>query len=121
MATIVYFEIPADNVERANKFYRELFGWELKKWEGPMEYWMFETKDNAVVGGGAIIKRMHQEHRVTNYFGVPSVEEYSSKAKKLGGEVLMPKTAVPGMGYFVIIKDTEGNGFGLWETDTSAK
>ncbi len=52
MPTIVYFEIPADNVERANKFYRELFGWELKKWEGPMEYWMFETKEKEVVGGG---------------------------------------------------------------------
>ncbi len=93
----------------------------MKKWEGPMEYWMFSTNEKVSAGGGAVIKRQHPNHGVTNYFDVPSVEEYSSKVKKLGGEVLMPKTAVPGMGYMAICKDTEGNGFGLWEVDASAK
>ena len=38
--TIVHFEIPADHPERATKFYRELFGWEIQKWssEGGPEW-----------------------------------------------------------------------------------
>src|SRR2546428_8918775 len=47
--TVVHFEIPADDPERAAKFYRELFGWEISRWgnpagagEGP-EYWMVRT------------------------------------------------------------------------------
>ena len=31
-STIVHFEIPADNPERAAIFYRELFGWKIDKW-----------------------------------------------------------------------------------------
>ena len=44
-STIVHFEIPADNPERAAKFYRELFGWKIDKWENPngIEYWMVQT------------------------------------------------------------------------------
>src|SRR5688572_4992349 len=45
--TIVHFELPADQPERAAKFYRELFGWDIKKFEGPaasaMEYWLVRT------------------------------------------------------------------------------
>jgi uncharacterized protein len=34
MPTIVHFEIPADDVERGKKFYRDLFGWKIEKWSG---------------------------------------------------------------------------------------
>jgi uncharacterized protein len=36
--TIVHFEIPSDNIERAKKFYNDLFGWKMEKMPGPMEY-----------------------------------------------------------------------------------
>ncbi|MFL6496110.1 MAG: VOC family protein [Nitrososphaera sp.] len=39
--TIVHFEIPSDNIERAKKFYNDLFGWNMEKMPGPMEYWTF--------------------------------------------------------------------------------
>jgi hypothetical protein len=45
MATIVHFEIPTDDVERAKKFYGDLFGWKIEKIPGQMEYWMFRTTD----------------------------------------------------------------------------
>jgi len=47
MPTIVHFEIPSDNIERANKFYNGLFGWKAEKMPGPMEYWMFVTTTTA--------------------------------------------------------------------------
>ena len=143
MPTIVHFEIPVDDIERSRKFYNDLFGWEIEKWPGiegendggggqqltsaatgqPMEYWIVTTTDdkgNKALGGG-IMKRQMPEHRVTNYIGVKSVDEYSSKVEKLGGKVVAPKHAVPGMGYFAICLDTENNTFAIWESDQNAK
>ena len=52
---------------------------------------------------------------------MPSVDEYIAKVKKLGGKVVVPKTAVPGIGYAAVCIDTENNAFGLWECDEDAK
>jgi predicted enzyme related to lactoylglutathione lyase len=49
------------------------------------------------------------------------LDEYSAKIEKLGGKILVPRKAVPGMGYFAICMDTESNAFGIWETDHTAK
>ena len=97
MPTIVHFEIPADDVERAKKFYTDLFGWKIEKWPGAvsrdMKYWMITTTDekgDKALGGG-MMKRMHPQHQVTNYIDVKSVDEYSSKVQKIGGKVVVPK------------------------------
>jgi predicted enzyme related to lactoylglutathione lyase len=58
---------------------------------------------------------------MTNFIGVKSVDEYSTKISQSGGKVVMAKKAVPGMGYFALCLDTENNSFGLWETDPNAK
>jgi uncharacterized protein len=34
MSTIVHFEIPSDDIERAKNFYYDLFGWKIEKWAG---------------------------------------------------------------------------------------
>lgn len=119
MPTIVHFEIPADDVERAKKFYSTLFGWEIKKAQG-MDYWMIETAGEKSIGGG-MMKRQAPGQTITNYMDVPSVDEYSAKVKKLGGRIIVPKQAVPGMGYFAVCLDMENNAFGLWEADKDAK
>ena len=129
MPTIVHFEITSDNVERSKKFYSDLFGWNIEKVpaeklpEG-VEYWGINTKDhegNTGVNGG-MMKRMKAEQQgILNYVDVKSVEESSTKAQQLGGKVIMPKMAVPGMGYMAVCLDTENNTFGLWQSDTSAK
>jgi uncharacterized protein len=140
MPTIVHFEIPADDVDRAKKFYSDLFGWKIEKISGPtdnnngrltsaatgepIEYWITTTTDDkgnkAAVGGG-MMKMQMQEHHVTNYIGVDSVGEYSSKVEELGGKIFAPRHAVPGMGYFALCRDTENNVFAIWETNESAK
>jgi predicted enzyme related to lactoylglutathione lyase len=136
LPTIVHFEIPANDIERAKKFYNDLFGWKIEKWPGtddsqltsaatgqPMEYWLITTTDdkgNKALGGG-MMKRQMPEHHVTNYIGVKSIDEYKSKVEKLGGKVLAPKHTVPGMGYFALCLDTENNPFAIWESNESAK
>ena len=136
MPTIVHFEIPSDDIERSKKFYNDLFGWKIEKLASadnsqltsaadgqPMEYWMVTTTDdegNKALGGG-MMKRLMPEQRITNYINVKSVDEYSSKVEKVGGKVVAPKHAVPGMGYFALCLDTENNSFAIWESNESAK
>ena len=43
MPRVVHFEITAEDPDRAAGFYSQVFGWELTKWEGPMEYWLITT------------------------------------------------------------------------------
>jgi hypothetical protein len=123
MPTICHFEIPAEDIERARRFYTELFGWKIEKTEGPMEYWLIATTDEKGekgVGGG-IMKKQHPQQAITNYIDVPSVDEYVVKVEKLGGKVVVPKMAVPKVGYFAVCTDTENNTFALWESDENAK
>ena len=108
--TIVHFEIPADDVERARKFYSTLFGWKIEKAEvkidaDTMDYWMIstsgDTNEKSSLGGG-LMKRKDPQQPNLNYIGVPSIDEYSNKVKDLGGKVVMPKTKVEGYGSFAV-------------------
>jgi hypothetical protein len=56
----------------------------------------------------------------TNTVSVASVDEFTKKISEAGGNVMIPKRAVPGQGYFVYCTDTEGNVFGVMELDPSA-
>jgi len=123
MPTIVHFDIPVDNIERAKKFYQELFDWKIEALPGPMEYYNISTKnDKGESGiGGGMSKRQQQGTGMTNYIGVPSVNKYLKKAKNLGAKIIMPKSTVPGFGYLAVVLDTENNAIGLWEEDPKAK
>ncbi len=122
MPTIVHFDLPADDLERAKEFYEKLFDWKFNKVQTPAPYYLIETKDregNPGVGGG-MGKRGLPGQRISNYFDVRSVDEYVAKVKKFGGNIIMPRTAVAGWGYLAICVDTEDNIFGLWEENKNA-
>jgi len=120
-ASITWFEIPADDVERAKKFYGDLFGWKIERFPGPQEYWHIDTGGGDDTPDGALKKRKQPQEPLVNYVSVNSVTEFSKKIEKLGGKICMAKTAVPQMGYFAVCQDTEGNPFGIWQTDPNAK
>jgi len=119
MPTVVHFEIPANDIQRAKSFYSTLFGWDIKEIPG-MDYWMITTCGEKTVDGG-MMKRQNPQQTITNYIDVPSVEKYAAVVEKLGGKVILPKTAVPEMGYFAICLDTENNAFGIWEENKNVK
>jgi uncharacterized protein len=122
-ASIVWFEIPADDLARAKKFYNTLFGWEFN----PLPTSISEGYQHIDTGGadaspdGGLMKRMFPGHTTINYVLVPSVTKHMAKVEKLGGSICKPKTAVPGMGYFAICEDPEKNMFALWERNEKAK
>lgn len=122
MPRVTHFELNADDPERAVKFYSSVFGWKIEKWAGPMDYWLITTGPDSEPGiNGAIMKRPDPKSTTVNTVGVTSVDEYIATIVKNGGRVIMPKTPVPGVGYFAYCLDTEGNPFGIMEEDKSAK
>lgn len=121
--TIIHFEIPADDVEKLKRFYTKLFGWKIEKMPGPMDYWMIQTVPTDEKGmsirpgvNGGMIKRQNPEHKPVNYIEVESVDEYTKKIKALGGKVLVPKMEVPGIGWWALALDPEGNQFAMLES-----
>ena len=120
-----YFEIQADDLGRAMNFYKEAFGWIFKKAEGiAVEYWRIETDGPR----GGLLKRpaaAPPPGSGTNAFTcsieVKDFDAASRKIQDLNGKVALPKFAVPGtcwQGYFL---DTEGNVFGIFQADATAK
>ena len=131
--TVVHFEIPADEPERAATFYRELFGWEISPGEGSAgagegaQYWMVRTVPAYDKGqptrpgvNGGLMRRMFPGQAPVNYIGVASVDEFVRRAERLGAKVAVPKRAVPGMGWCAQLTDTEGNIFAIWQQDAAA-
>ncbi len=121
-ASICWFEVPADDLDRAQKFYKGMFGWTFNKLPAAInDYWHIDTGGPDASPDGGMMPRMHPQQPITNYISVPSVSKASATVEKLGGTVCKQKTAVPGMGYFAICLDTEGNTFALWEMNDRAK
>ncbi len=124
--TICHFEIPADDLSRAADFYRGLFGWNIQPYD-PEKIWMVATVPTDETGkqerpgvNGMLIKKQHPQHPFANYILVEDIDAFAKKAEELGGVIAMPKTAVPGMGWFLYFKDPEGNIMGMWQPDQSA-
>ncbi len=119
---VVHFEIPADNVKRAQAFYSKAFGWQMNSIPG-MNYTMvgttpsdqngMPTEPGAINGGMA--KRGAPLKAPVITIGVQSIDESLETVKKLGGKVVKKKEAVGDMGFAAYFKDTEGNVIGLWQ------
>ena len=120
VGNVVWFEIPADNVKRAQKFYKSLFGWKIKQMPG-MEYWHIDTGGEDASPDGGMMKRKDLRQPITNYVFVESVDKAAAKVKKLGGKICVPKTAVGEMGFFAVCMDTENNVFAVWERNPAGK
>ena len=112
---MVHLEIPAGDTGKARDFWGGLFGWQFQAFEGPSEYHMTRFSDNQ---GGAIMEAGSAPGpRV--YFDVEDINAATARVGELGGEAGEPMP-VPGMGWFSVNKDNQGNEFGLWQNDASA-
>ena len=124
MPKIVHFELPFDDADRANKFYADVFGWKSSKWDGPEEYYLQDTGgDDEPYGiGGALIARPSAVNSggTLVIIGVDDLDAYTEKVRAAGREIVTPRTAVPGVGWFVNFRDTEGNVVGMFMDDNTA-
>ena len=115
--SIVHFEIPADDLKRAKKFYEKAFGWKITDpWN--MQYFMVETKDKGKDGiNGGLMQRKMPGQPFMNYIAVESIDASLKKVEKAGGKVAMPKMEIgEGMGWIAAFQDTEGNLMGFHQS-----
>lgn len=127
---VVHFEIQADDIERAKKFYTDVFGWGWHDWgkmtgtaywgilTAPMEADGTPSKEPGINGG--LLKRpcpAPKPEQGTNAFVCTiQVDDFDETAKKIiaaGGKEAMPKMDLGGMAWQGYFLDTEGNTFGL--------
>ena len=117
----VHFEIPAEDPERAIRFYQTVFGWKFQKWEGPMPYWMVITGEPDEPGiNGGLLPRQHENQPPVNTVGVKNLDESIASVTSNGGTIAVPKMAIPGIGWLAYCLDTEGIMFGMMQDDKSA-
>jgi hypothetical protein len=114
--TISHIEFPADDVERAKRFYGAIAGWEFGPMEGLPDYWLFRTNPDA---GGGLGKRGETVGNVVRvYIDVDDLDVAIAAAEANGGSVVTPPSPVPGQGRYAALLDPEGNEVGLFETGT---
>jgi uncharacterized protein len=123
MHRVIHFDLPADDAQRAIKFYGGVFGWKFDKWPGGVDYWTITTGKDGEPGinGGMSLRMPGQGGVVANSIEVPDVDEYSRKVQGAGGKIVNPKMAIPGVGWFATCADSEGNLFGIFQGDPAAK
>ncbi len=128
MSRVIHFEIHAEQPERAIGFYTALLGWQFQKWEGPMPYWLITTgaKEQPGIDGGLVPRQgpaPGEGQAMNSYVCVVDTADLDGllgKVAGLGGVVVVPKMAIPGVGWLAYFKDTEGNILGAMQSDEKA-
>ncbi len=124
MDGVVHFEIPVDDLKRAQAFYGTVFDWQLREMP-EMEYTLVtttpmdeQTMRPATAGAinGGLMDRSKKTPAPVITIGVDSVEESLKKVEAEGGTVITPSTPMPGIGAYGYFKDSEGNVMGLFQT-----
>jgi predicted enzyme related to lactoylglutathione lyase len=80
-ANIVWFEIPADDPQRARKFYSALFGWKINAFPEMKDYWHIDTGGSDDTPDGGLMPRKHSKQPITNYINVASVTKFAAKVE----------------------------------------
>jgi predicted enzyme related to lactoylglutathione lyase len=109
-----HVDIPSDDMERAQQFYEELFGWTFQEVPDFDDFMMAQPGDGQI--SGALSKRGTMAPQGSRlYIEVDSIDDALVKATSLGGAIVVEKTAVPSMGWYAAINDSEGTEIGIWE------
>jgi uncharacterized protein len=127
MSGHLYFEIQADDMDRAADFYSAIFDWKFQRHESqeslPVQYYRIETGGTA----GGLMKRPSDTPPPecgTNAFTCSfEVEDFDATAGKIlesVGETALEKFAIPGVCWQGYYSDTEGNTFGIFQVDENA-
>ncbi len=113
---VVHFEIPIDDPGRAGPFYRDAFGWTVTPF-GDEGYWTLTTGEPPGIGAeGALTARESAPEGVLVYVGVDDITQTLAKVRDAGGTVERDREEIPGIGYWALFRDPEGNLLGLFET-----
>jgi predicted enzyme related to lactoylglutathione lyase len=113
---INHIEIPTDDPERAMRFYEAVAGWQFSPMEGMGDYWVFRFAEG--FGGGIGKRGVTAGQIVRDYIEVGSIEDALAAAERTGGTIKEQKSEIPGVGWFAVVLDPEGNEMGLFQSAT---
>jgi predicted enzyme related to lactoylglutathione lyase len=114
---IVHVEFASEDADRAARFWNGVFGWSFGESAMPeMDYRMTQIAEGQ---GAAIFPSDERPGHGVYYHDTDDIQATIAKVRELGGEA-GERQAVPSMGWFAACKDSEGNSFSLWQTDSSA-
>jgi uncharacterized protein len=118
----MHFEITGEEPEKVMGFYKKVFKWDFQKWDGPFPYWMIKTGDEKSPGiDGGLTERGGFGANTVNTIDVKDLDGMIEKVKEMGGTIVAPKMAVPGIGYMCYFKDPYDNTWGMMQDDPEAK
>jgi predicted enzyme related to lactoylglutathione lyase len=111
-----WFEIPANDLDRAQKFYQGMLAQDLKRVEfNGTRMAMFPAEEPAV--SGALIADGKRKPAIDGSLLFLNVEGQLDACLKrvpgAGGSILVPRTDIAPHGFIAIVRDSEGNSVGL--------
>ena len=122
----IHFEIHAEDLDRAQRFYETLFGWTFSAW-GDGGYRLIDTGAEGPGINGGLMRRHGGPpaggEPLTSWVctvGVADLDASVASAEAGGGALALPKMAVPGVGWLAYVKDSEGNILGMMQEDPGA-
>lgn len=117
MARVTHFEISVENMQNAIEFYRNVFGWQIEKWEGPIDYWLIKTGEDSEPGiDGALMEKSEGFPGIVNTVEVVNLDESIQKVLMNGGQQKGEIHNIPDVGIFVYCTDREDNLFGMMQS-----
>jgi uncharacterized protein len=118
---ITHFELVSDDLEKTAAFYREVFGWQIEKWDGPVDYWLVGTGDESTPGiNGGLMQAGGEYHGTINTIEVDDIDAAIAGVTAHGGEIISPKQPIPGVGLQAYFKDNCGIILGMIQRDPNA-
>ena len=125
-APVAHFAINADDVERARRFYEQVFGWAFETW-GPPDFYRIDTGSDGShpsIGGALQARRtLVSGERTVGFECTVAVDDVHAVCRatvEAGGQVLMEPTTIAGVGELVFVQDSEGNAVGAMRYDAAA-
>jgi hypothetical protein len=113
-----HFEIEADDVERAKRFYERVFGWKITPW-GPPNYYLIDAGAGM---SGDIRERSHPSGPGNVGFVctvvVDDLQAIKATVIANGGSIVVPEFRIDGVGNLLYFTDTEGHRVGVMQRDS---
>jgi predicted enzyme related to lactoylglutathione lyase len=115
----VHFEFMTADPDKTAAFFAKAFGWATEKWDGPMEYHMVRTGEGPGIDGG-IGRSPDGKPFTCNVVAVENLDATLRKVTAAGGQVVMPKFAIPTVGWLAYAAEPTGIVFGMMQGDPGA-
>ncbi len=109
---IAHVEIPVTDLNKSQKFFKNVFGWEFKPFGNG---YLLYNNHKGIMAGLRQVEKVIKGDSTVFHVNVESIDDIHEKVKKFGGDVKTEKTTIPAMGWYALIYDPDGNTIGLYQ------